>query len=229
MGSSVTIDAYKGEPMEEQKKRKTRRIGGMLKKIPLTVRVVFFLCIMALCIGIGALVPTKFMHRETVLDFGFKDVGFLVTQEWYGRVLEDGSKERKLFDSISIPFTKSYLIFSLDVEVLAGTNFEEIEYTSKKDADGNNIISITLPHAVLYKSYEVKDSFVSYLDQESWFTNISAEEQQKLKDAIVKKGEEQALQSGVLGKADQNTQKVIVNMIKSNELTRNYKVEFEYK
>ena len=82
---------------------------------------------------------------------------------------------------------------------------------------------------MLYKSYEVKDSFVSYLDQESWFTNISAEEQQKLKDAIVKKGEEQALQSGVLGKADQNTQKVIVNMIKSNELTRNYKVEFEYK
>ena len=40
-------------------------------------------------------------HRETIIDFGFKDVGELVTQEWYGRILEDKAKDRKIFKNIS--------------------------------------------------------------------------------------------------------------------------------
>ena len=60
-------------------------------------------------------------HRETIIDFGFKDVGELVTQEWYGKMLEVSSKDRKLFDTISVPFTESKPSKQLLVSTLAVT------------------------------------------------------------------------------------------------------------
>ena len=33
-------------------------------------------------------------------------------------------KDRKIFNKISVPFTESRIIFSLDVEVTAGLNFQ---------------------------------------------------------------------------------------------------------
>lgn len=135
------------------------------------------------------------------IKFEFKDVGELVTQEWYGRMLEDSSKDRKILNAISIPFTESRLIFSIDVEVLAAVDFEDIEY---EISDKKEKVIVTLPHSEVYKAYEVQNSFVAYLDEESWFTNIDATEQQKLKDKIVEKGKKQAIESGMLEKADKN-------------------------
>lgn len=38
-----------------------------------------------------------------------------------------------------------------------------------------------------------------------------------------------AIESGVLEKADENAKNIIRNMIKANETTKNFEVEFEYK
>lgn len=212
------------QPKTEKRKEKKRLyLGKFIKTLPLAVKVITIIIVTGLLIGIGATIPNMIKSNETVIDFGFKNVGKLVTQEWYGRILEDSSKDRKIFNTISVPFTESRLIFSTDVEILAGVDFEQIKYEVL-----NEKVIVTLPHSQVYKSYEVQGSFKSYLDDESWFTNINSTEQQELKDAIVEKGKNQAIESGLLDKADENAKNIIKNMIKGNEITKNFEVEFKY-
>ena len=209
--------------------RRGTGVGGLFRKIPRIIKIILVLGCAFLLVLLGTFVPNQTKHSETVVNFGFEDVGELVTQEWYGRILEDSSKDRKIFNSISLPFTESRMIFSLDVEVLAALNFKEISYELKKRNNGENIVVISLPHAQIYKSYEVQNSFKSYLDTESWFTNFNSTEQQNLKDAVVEKGKEQAIEAGILDKADKNAETIIRNMVRENEVTKNFQVEFNYK
>lgn len=211
---------------QNSKRKKKLNFAKFIKRLPLTIKTIVIIIIAVLLIIIGTKIPSRPDSKETIIDFGFKDVGELVTQEWYGRILEDSSKDRKIFNTISIPFTESRLIFSIDVEVLASVNFEDIEY---EISDKKEKVIVTLPHSEVYKAYEIQKSFVAYLDEESWFTNINATEQQQLKDKIVEKGKNQAIESGLLEKADENAKNIIRNMIKANEVTKNFDVEFEYK
>lgn len=196
------------EKTKEKKKVKERI------KIPKTIMIIT-ICIILLFIAFLEFKYSKSMnHRETIIDFGFKDVGELVTQEWYGRILEDSSKDRKIFNKISVPFTESRIIFSLDVEVTAGLNFKEIEQDISEDG---KTVTITLPKAKIYKYYQVPNTFNSYLDDESWFTNINSKERHDLEDAVVEKGKEKALEAGLLEKADKNAKTIIEQMVKAKD------------
>lgn len=199
---------------------------NIIKKIKNIFTTALAILLLVGIFALGIKFSNSFSNREIVLDFGFKNVGQLVTQEWYGRILEDSKKDRKLFNSISIPFTESRLIFSLDVEVLAGLDFNEIETEILND---EKTVKVKLPHAQVYKSYEVSNSFEVYLDDESWFSNINAEEQQSLKTKIVEKGKQTAIDTQILTKADDNAKIIIKNMINNIEQTKDFKVEFEYK
>lgn len=198
---------------------------NFIKKLPIIIKSLMVIVLAVCLVLIGAKIPSATKSKETVIDFGFKNVGKLITQEWYGRIVEDSSKNRKLFKSISLPFTESRLIFSIDVEILAGINFEDIKYNIDFD---NKKVMVTVPHSEIYKSYEVKDSFISYLDEESWFSNINSSEQQALKDNIVSKGEKQAKESGLLEKADENARNIIKYVINGNEITKDFEVNFVY-
>lgn len=141
-------------------------------------------------------------------------------------MVEDSSTDRTIKDLIHIPFTESRLIFSIDVEVLAAIDFAEIEYEMMEE---ENKVVISLPHAEIYKAYEVQNSFKLYLESESIFNNISAEEQQAMKDKIVDDAKEKALETGLLDNADANAKTLITNMVRGNERTKDYDVEFQYK
>lgn len=211
------------EVKEKKKESKIKKIFCWFVKIPSFVKWVVFILLIIFIIGIGIKYSKTLEHEETVLNFGFKDVGELVTQEWYGRILEDSSKDRKLFNKISIPFTNSRIIFSLDVEVTAGLDFREIKYEEINE----NTVKIKLPKAKIYKYYQVPNTFKDYLDDESWFTNITSKDRHDLEDAVVEKGKETALESGLLEKADKNAKIIIEQMVKSKN--KNYVIEWEYK
>lgn len=198
--------------------RKTKFEFKISKKIKIIVFCVGFLIVFIL----GLSFSKVFNHSETILDFGFNDVGELVTQEWYGRILEDSSDDRKIFKKISIPFTTSRLIFSLDVEVLAGIDFRKIDYKISKD---HSKITVILPKAKIYKYYQVPKTFKTYLDEESIFTNISSGKRHELEDVIVEKGKKKALDSGLLEKADNNAKILVEQMIKS----KNKNIEIVWK
>lgn len=212
------------EDNKKDKVSKFKLLPSWLGKIPSIFKwIIFILMLIIVIIIIGNKYSKSSDHEETVLNFGFKDVGELVTQEWYGRLLEDSSKNRKLFKKFSIPFTTSRIIFSLDVEVTAGLDFRKIE--SKKIND--NTIQIKLPKAKIYKYYQVPNTFKDYLDDESWFTNITSKERHDLEDSVVEKGKETAIASGLLEKADKNAKIIIEQMVKSQN--KNYEIQWEYK
>lgn len=204
-------------------KKESKRYYKKRKKIPKFIKRLLFIILLFFLIVLAFHYSKTLQHEETILDFGFKDVGELVTQEWYGRVLEDSSKDRKLFNKFSIPFTNSRIIFSLDVEVTAGLDFQEIEYDFLKE----NMIKIKLPKTKIYKYYQVPNTFKDYLDDESWFTNFSSKERHDLEDAVVEKGKATALESGLLEKADKNAKKIIEQMVKAKDKT--IQIEWEYK
>lgn len=198
------------ENNEKEIIKKQNKIINTIKNTKLLIPLLISILIILLLTG--KIITNSLFHRETVLNFGFKDVGVLVTQEWYGRILEDSVKDRKLFNKIHIPYTNSRLIFSEDVEVLAGINFEDIKYKYNED---KKIIKITLPKSYVYKYYKVPNSHVTYLDDESLFSNINDEERSVIEDAVVEKGKEQALEAGLLEKADKNAKKIVKEMVKS--------------
>lgn len=214
--------------MEKENKKINNLVkyGTIVKNMFIKFKIIIIIILVVLLITIGYNLPSVLETKETVVNFGFENVGKLITQEWYGRMLEDSSKDRKLFKNVHIPFTESRLIFSIDVEVLAGINFEDIEYdVSIKDKK----ITIKLPKATIQDAHEVKGSFIAYLDDESIFTNINTTEQAKLKDKIVDKGEKQAKESGILEKADKNAKNIIENMIKGNAISKDFKIVYKYK
>ena len=194
------------EKIQDKEQRKNKF------KIPKKVKIISLCVVLLIILIIGLSFSKVFSHSETVLDFGFKNVGELVTQEWYGRILEDSSKDRKMFKKLSIPFTTSRLIFSLDVEVLAGIDFKKIDYNISND---RSRITVLLPKAKVYKYYQVPNTFKAYLDEESLFFNISSGKRHELEDVIVEKGKKKALDSGLLEKADKNAKILIEQMIKS--------------
>ena len=215
------------EPIEDKaKENRERFISKNILKISNKIKFLTLIILTIVLILLGILMLSKIKTKEILLDFGFRDVGFLVTQEWYGKMLEVSSKDRKLFDTISIPFTESKIIFSMDIEVLAGINFEKIEYKIIEENKKKKII-ISLPHSVIYKKYPVDGTFESYLESESWFTNINSKDQQKLRDNITQEGEKKAIESGILNKADENAKRIITNMIKANKSTKDYEIEFK--
>lgn len=206
------------------KSRSKRRKSG--SKVKTTLKIIGGVALVLVLLFAGSRIPSLIKTRETLIDFGFKDVGKLVTQQWYGRMVEDSSTDRTIKDLIHIPFTESRLIFSIDVEVLAAIDFAEIEYEMMEE---ENKVVISLPHAEIYKAYEVQNSFKLYLESESIFNNISAEEQQAMKDKIVDDAKEKALETGLLYNADANAKTLITNMVRGNERTKDYDVEFQYK
>ena len=211
------------EVKEEKKEGLIKKVIKLFSKMTNTIKILLIVVVIILIVMLGVVVPNKIKHRETVLEFGFKDVGELVTQEWYGRILEDSSKDRKIFNKFSVPFTESRIIFSLDVEVTAGLDFTEIEWQLKDE----NTIIIKLPKAEIYKYYQVPNTFNSYLDDESWFTNIGSQERHGLEDAVVEKGKQTALDAGLLEKANKNAKIIIEQMVKAKN--KDLKIEWEYK
>ena len=207
----------------EMKKQKLVKISRTVKKI------VIYICLIAIMILIfvlGVRFSDKFMHHEEMVGFiQFKNVGELVTQTAFVKEIEDSRKNRTLFNSINIPFTESRKIFSYMVNVDASINFEEITYEIK---EGDKIIKIRLPHSKVYKTNIDENSFYSYLDSESIFTNINDKEANELRKMIKADAEKDAIDNGLLEKADANGKIIIENMVRTNDKFKDYKVEFEY-
>ena len=205
----------------QEKKNILKKIGI---KIPPKIKIIILLIIMVAVFLLGITYSKVSKHEETVLEYGFKDIGELATQEWYGRIIEDSTNDRKAFKKISIPFTKSRIIFSLDVEVKAGIDFSEIEYDI---SNSQNKITITLPKSKIFSYSQVPHTFKTYLDDESWFNNIDSTERHNLEDAVVEKGKKEALDSGILEKSDKNAKVMIEQMIRTKN--KNIKIVWKEK
>ena len=170
-------------------------------------------------------VVTTFNQKFKVTDLGLKDMSELVTQTCTVTVIQDSKKNLTFFKDHKIPLTESRQIFSYDFDVDASIKFNKITF----DVDNKNkIITFNLPHANVYKTTIILDSFNSYYESDSLFTEIDLSENNDAKKQMAIDAEEKCIKNKLLENADKNAEELLKGLVKSNSKIKNYKVLFKY-
>ena len=121
------------------------------------------------------------------------------------RRIEDTEAARDLF-GVEIPFTQSRLIYSYDVIVRAGLDFEQIEWSVD---DPNKVIEVKLPEIKVLNSELDTESFKLYLEDESIFRRISMEENNDSMIEMEENARRQAVGNGLLDEARANAEAIL--------------------
>lgn len=150
----------------------------------------------------------KTITSETIAE-GLKDMGFLVTEEYYFTMVESYEKTKSLFKFIT---TKSNFLYSYDGVLYAGVDFERISVD--KD-DDKKVINITIPKAVTQSITIDKNSFKAYEEKEGWGNELTMEDFNKSLLELEKAAESRAIDRGVLDRADENAKEVIGKFVNS--------------
>ena len=170
-------------------------------------------------------VVTTFNQKFKVTDLGLKDMSELVTQTCTVTVIQDSKKNLTFFKDNKIPLTESRQIFSYDFDVDASIKFNKITF----DVDNKNkIITFNLPHANVYKTTIILDSFNSYYESDSLFTEIGLSENNDAKKQMAIEAEEKCIKNKLLENADKNAEELLKGLVKSNSKIKDYKVLFKY-
>ena len=170
-------------------------------------------------------VVTTFNQKFKVTDLGLKDMSELVTQTCTVTVIQDSKKNLTFFKDHKIPLTESRQIFSYDFDVDASIKFNKITF----DVDNKNkTITFNLPHANVYKTTIILDSFNSYYESDSLFTEIDLSENNDAKKQMAIEAEEKCIKNKLLENADKNAEELLKGLVKSNSKIKNYKVLFKY-
>ena len=170
-------------------------------------------------------VVTTFNQKFKVTDLGLKDMSELVTQTCTVTVIQDSKKNLTFFKDHKIPLTESRQIFSYDFDVDASIKFNKITF----DVDNKNkTITFNLPHANVYKTTIILDSFNSYYESDSLFTEIDLSENNDAKKQMAIDAEEKCIKNKLLEKADKNAEELLKGLVKSNSKIKDYKVLFKY-
>ena len=196
----------------------------MLKKLGMKTLLVggFIILVVTTCM-VG--VVTTFNQKFKVTDLGLKDMSELVTQTCTVTVIQDSKKNLTFFKDHKIPLTESRQIFSYDFDVDASIKFNKITF----DVDNKNkIITFNLPHANVYKTTIILDSFNSYYESDSLFTEIDLNENNDAKKQMAIEAEEKCIKNKLLENADKNAEELLKGLVKSNSKIKDYKVLFKY-
>ena len=205
-------------------KKLRREVCSMLKKLgkkTLLVGGCIILVVTTCMVGVA----TTFNQKFKVTDLGLKDMSELVTQTCTVTVIQDSKKNLTFFKDHKIPLTESRQIFSYDFDVDASIKFNKITF----DVDNKNkIITFNLPHAKVYKTTIILDSFNSYYESDSLFTEIDLSENNDAKKQMAIEAEEKCIKNKLLENADKNAEELLKGLVKSNSKIKDYKVLFKY-
>ena len=153
---------------------------------------------------------TVSLTGDTIRD-GLNDIGELATEEYYFTRVEtyDSSKNIKGF---KVPFTTSRFVYSYDGTVKAGIDFTAIEVD--KD-DLKKTITVKLPASQILDCSIDPDTFEVYDEKNSVFNQIHISDYNDSLDEMMEAAKADAIEKGVLERADNNAELLIKNMVKS--------------
>lgn len=177
------------------------------------------LIVLIIVAGIIGLRKTIFSDSQTT-KIGFEDIGELATQSAYCTQVNVTDSSRELFGA-KIPFTQSKYIYSYDVVVKAGFDFEEIEW-SKND----KTIEVKLPEAKILSSEIDLDSFKVYHEQESIYNQIALEENNEALAKLKKTAEKDAIENGLLENARSNAETILTGFFGNEYDLDKYEIIF---
>ena len=177
--------------------------------------------------GSGVVTEHEEISGETIRS-GMTDIGELATEEyWFTQVQTyDSSKSAQIFDlSFDLPLTRNKFVYSYDGVIKAGVDFTkatvEVDNTIRR-------VTITLPKAHILSSEIDYDSFELYDEQKSIFNPLSVRDVNKTNNEMLQSAEKDAIAKGVLTRADENAEMLVVNFLRGAFEVRSYAIKVEH-
>lgn len=193
----------------------------LIKKHFLAPFLIVLAVIVVLIAGIlGFRALTSSNSKATKL--GFENIGELATQVAYCTEVNVTEDSQNLW-GIEIPFTQSKIIYSYNVEVKAGLNFEDITWSVDET---NSIIRVNLPEIRILDSSIILDSFQLYHEDESIFRPITLEENNEALKQLELKAENTAVSNGLLENARLNAETILTGFFANEYDPKIYTIEF---
>lgn len=168
-------------------------------------------------------VTKYFQTQSKTTKIGFEDIGELATQSAYCTEVNVTEAARELF-GITIPFTQSKYIYSYDIVIKAGFDFNEIEWSESGDT-----IEVRLPEAKILSSEIDLDSFELYLEDESIFREITMTENNEALKSMQHSAEEDAVANGLLENARSNAETILTGFFGNVYDLNEYEIVFKDK
>lgn len=166
-------------------------------------KIIGVVCIILILAAVAAGVKSVIFSESKTTKIGFEDIGELATQSAYCTEVNVTEAARELF-GITIPFTQSKYIYSYDVEIKAGFDFQEITWEVK-----DKTIEVRLPETKILSCDVDLDSMKIYHEDESIFRQITLEENNKALADLKQKAEEDAVANGLLENARSNGETIL--------------------
>lgn len=190
------------------------------------VKKVILVIIAVLLVGAGIYIGTQLKHDPDeggAVELDFKNIGELATQSAYMKEVKVTEDDRSVF-GVTIPFTDSKYIYSYGVEVKAGYDFAQIEWSTDEDA---KIIKIKLPEEKILSTELDLKSLEVYYEKESAFKHISVKKQNDDLKELESDAKKTAVENGLYTKARKNAEDLIKAFVGQKYDLEEYKVEFE--
>lgn len=175
-------------------------------------------------VEVEKLVEVEKEITASALQDGLRDMGQLITQEYYfTEVVSFSSVKKFLSTDISLPFTESSYLASYDGTVLAGLDFSKIRVEKNDTA---HRITVRLPQPAIINVTIDPNSFELYSEKAGLGNPLSAKDFNKSLVELENAARAKAIERGVLTKADANARKLIFNFVSGILEPGTYTVEF---
>lgn len=164
-------------------------------------------------VEVEKLVEVEKTITSSIIQEGLRDMGTLITQEYYFTEVMDFAKVKQVSRTDwTLLGTESAYVASYDGVIAAGVDLTRVR-VAKNDAQQQ--ISVTVPPAqVQYIDIDL-DSFRLYSEKQGLFNPLSATDFNKSLTELETTAQARALERGLLEKADENAKTVIKNFVKS--------------
>ena len=205
--------------MEKNKRENMSNVFYFLGRI-LTNKLVIALIIIAVLGGISLGVKQVAFTDNKTTKLGFEDIGELATQEARCTEVNVTDQSKKLF-GIKIPFTQSKYIYSYDVVVKAGIDFNKITWSVK-----DKTITVKMPESKILSCELDMDSFKVYHEEESIFTKITLKDNNKSFEKLKETARKDSQANGLLDNADKNAETIISSLFWKEYNKDEYKIKY---
>ena len=155
-----------------------------------------------------------------ILQDGLKDMGFLVTEEYYFTEVASYSSIKTLF-SLELPFSESSYLVSYDGIITAGIDFTGVRVV--KDEEQKRI-TVFLPQPQIQTVSIDPESFVLHHEKQSILNPTSVADYNDSLIELERSALDKALERGLLDQAGEHARLVVQNFVGSLVDLREYRL-----
>lgn len=147
-----------------------------------------------------------------VISDGLRELGKLVTEEYYFTDVLSYSSALKFLGTFNVPFTTSGFLVSYDGVVTAGVDFEKIEVIKDEDS---KLITVRLPAPEIMNVDIDPESFVLHAEKTGLGNPVSVSDFNRSLAELESSAREKAVDKGLLIRAGENAERVISHFVDS--------------